>query len=312
MFQGFVCHITGAPVGPEECLACSLAGGLQDAESGQWCPFTPPIVRGLIASNQPRGLVGYSATELIGCPRKVILREQEDYWVEPGQAYWAFRGQLAHSIVELTHQDPGVILEERYYTDLDGMVLTGQVDLLYTQRQHLVDYKTTKRVPQPRKRYSCPECGTLLRETPYNYRRGTKVTCPECKVTHNSNDLTPQVTPPRPYDGHIQQLNVYRWLLAKNGLPVATAEIVYLDMSEPLRLPVPLADPEITEAMLRERLDGLLERGPDGLPPGVWDDEEETWQCDYCTVAAQCAAARLSVQPETEAAAAEAEAILDY
>lgn len=305
MFKGFVCHITGAPVAPEECLACSLAGGLQDAESGQWCPFTPPIVRGISASNQPRGLLAYSATELLGCPRKVILREQEDFWVKPAQAYWAFRGHLAHGIVELGHHDPGVILEERYYGDLDGQLLTGQVDLLYTARRHLVDYKTTKQVPQNLKRYVCPDCGSLLRETQWAYKKGSSVTCGACGAVHNANDLHAQAVPPRPYTGHTQQLNIYRWLLAQNDIPVDTAEIVYLDMSEPLRLPVPLWDLTATEDFLRARIAALQARDANDLPAGIWDDPEEEWQCRYCPTTAACRAYRdaaeqaLHAEPET-------------
>ena len=312
MFKGFSCHITGAPMTPEECLACSLAGGLQDSVSGQWCPFTPPIVRGLIESNAPRGLLAYSATELLGCPRKVILREQEDYWVKPSQAYWAFRGKLAHSIVELGHQDADVVLEERYYADLAGMVITGQVDLLYTARRHLVDYKTTKQVPGPRKRDTCPDCGSLLRETPYAYKKGSSVTCGACGAVHAANDLQAQITPPQPYAGHVQQLNVYRWLLAENDIQVDTAEVVYLDMSEPLRLPVPLWDLYDTEALLRQRVTALQERGPDGLPAGVWADAEEAWQCNYCPVRAECHAYR---EPALAGATATMEPtadILDY
>jgi len=291
-FKGFICHVTGLTVTPEECLSCSLAGGLQDSESGQWCPFTPPIVRGLIESNVPRGLLAYSATELLGCPRKVVLREQEDFWVKPNQAYWAFRGKLAHSIVELGHQDPDVVLEERFYADLAGMVVTGQVDLLYTAKRHLVDYKTTKQVPQNLKRYTCPACGSLLRETQWAYKKGSTVQCGACGAVHNANDLQAQVTPPHPYDGHVQQLNIYRWLLAQNNIPVATAEVIYLDMSEPLRLPVPLWDLRDTEDFLFDRLRAIQERGLDGLPEGVWGNPDEEWQCNYCPVKAVCIAYR--------------------
>ncbi len=313
MFKGFMCHITDIPVTPEECLACSLAGGFQDAGSGQWCPFTPPIVRGLTASNAPRGLLAYSVTELLGCPRKAVLREQADFWVKPSQAYWAFRGKLAHAIVELGHQDPGVILEERYYADLDGMMITGQVDLLYTARRHLVDYKTTKQAPQDLKRYVCPACGSVLRETPWAYKKGTSVTCKECGAVHNANALQAQSVPPKPYAGHVQQLNVYRWLLTQNHIPVETAEIVYLDMSEALRLPVPLWPLTDTETVLRERLAALQARGADGLPAGVQDDAEENWQCRFCPVATQCAAyAVLAAQNQNNSEPVEPVEVIDY
>ncbi len=287
--QGFICHVTGDRVAPETCLTCSQAGGLE-AEDGLFCPFAPPIIKGLIESNQPRDLMGYSATELAGCPRGVILKEREAYHVKPAQAYWAFRGQLAHGIVERAERDHAqVIVEQRYFATLNGILLTGQPDVVYTDRGLLVDYKTTKQVPQTRKQYTCPECGTGLRCTQWQARKGSKLDCEPCERTYRAGDeLEPTVLPPVPYDGHSQQLNIYRWLLAQNGIEVDAAEVVYLSMAEVLRLPVPLWEFAYTETVMQQGLDGLLEAGPDGLPSGVQDDPGRNWECRYCPVFGAC------------------------
>ncbi len=300
MFKGFLCHVTGAPCAPDECLACSLTGG-RIAANGLPCPFTPPILRGIIAANQPRELLGYSATEISGCLRKARLQEQADYYLAPGQAYWAFRGQLAHALLEQAHTgDPGVILEKRFYADIDGLLFTGQVDLFYLERRLLVDYKTTREVPKPTKRYEC-SCGALLREG-RTFRKGTSVACPVCGLEWPVEALKPTILPPQPHLSHVRQLNLYAWLLAQNGLEVAKAELVYLDMSEPLRLPVELWPLEETERYLKERLALLHSPGPDGLPAGIQEDSEENWLCRYCPVAAICLANRQAAEnPEFNA-----------
>jgi len=289
-FQGFICHITHEALSPEACLACAQAGGAANGET--LCPFTPPLIRGLIRSNQPRGLLAYSATELTGCPRKTLLKEHVPYWLDPAKAYWAFRGQLAHAILEQESDQTHALLEQRFYAQVSDWLITGQPDVVYPDTRKLVDYKTTKQVPQPRKCYTCPDCAHVIRENPWAARKGTALTCFQCGWTGQAGtDIQPSETPPVPYAGHIQQVNVYAWLLAQNGIAVETAEILYLDMSTPLRLPAPLWEPEDTLALIQEGLARLTTTGPDGLPYGVQDDAEANWECRYCPVTAQCARA---------------------
>jgi hypothetical protein len=79
-FKGFICESNKEKVTPDACLACSLQGGLPG------CHFTPPVVRGIIANSTPRNLRGGpSVTELLGCPRKLILGRRVDYWEKPSR-----------------------------------------------------------------------------------------------------------------------------------------------------------------------------------------------------------------------------------
>lgn len=300
MFQGFVCHITHQRVSPDECLACSLAGGKKNG-GVELCPFTPPVVRGLIESNEPRGLMAWSVTELLGCPRKVILKQQVDYWLKPSQAYWAFRGRLAHSIVEAGHHDPGVIAETRFYAEVDGELVTGQPDIIYAERRHLVDYKTTRQAPQAWKVYTCRECGCIIREGTYKPRKGTSLTCKECLTVYDQPDDILQVQTRRPFSSHAIQLSCYRYLVMQGWpdgkvadalqryqpLQIDTAELVYMDMSELVRVPVELWDLEDTELQLSVALQTLA-HGHEDLPAGVYDDPERKWECDYCCVSQNC------------------------
>lgn len=284
-FQGFICELDGSKVSPDECLACSY-DRLVGAKNH--CPFTPPIIRGIIESNQDRELRGYSATELIGCHLRVVLRDKVDYWVKPSQAYWAFRGTLAHHIVEGFHNG-GQIVERRFYAELGGMLITGQPDVVYPEEKLVVDYKTTKSVPKPVKRYTCPSCGAVIRENQWYARNGSTLTCDECGEAYKAkSEIKAEVLDPQPYDTHVAQLNVYAWLLSKDGIDVDTAQIVYLDMSEPKVLQVELWGVRDTEAFLNAKVAEMYDRNGNGLPDGLWDDSGENWRCRYCAVAAQC------------------------
>ena len=290
-FKGFVCELNDNRVSPEACLACSHE---RQVTGRNTCHFPPPIIAGIVESNRPRDLMGYSATELIGCHRRVALKEQVDYWVKPSQAYWAFRGQLGHAIVE-SHSGNGhrVIAEERFYAEVAGMLITGKPDVIYPDDRLLVDYKTTKSVPKDRKRYACPECGAILRENQWNARAGTTLTC-DCGQSYRAGtELKPQILPPQPYDTHVQQLNVYAWLLAENDILVERAQVVYLDMSEPYPVPVELWPLRRTQTFIEERLTALMDRDPQtGLPVGVWDDADANWRCRYCEVLDACERSR--------------------
>ncbi len=315
MFQGFICYATGEEKTPADCLACSRAGGQLNAE-GSLCPFTPPLVKGLSESNLPRELPAYSATEVLGCLRQVVLRDQEPYYIQPARAYWAFRGKLAHGILEYAAQDePDVMLETRFYAELAGQLFTGQIDLFYPGRGHLVDYKTTKAVPESIKQYICPACQSVMRADRYRYRKGTKATCGACGAVHQANDLAPEILPPQPYSSHTAQLNAYAWLLAQAGYSVQTAEIVYLDMSEVLRVPVELWDLETTQAYLEARMQEFEILDLAGLPEGVQGNADEEWRCNYCPVFAACQRATQEAEALQHALtqrdlAAEAEAVL--
>ncbi len=289
MFRGFLCELDESKVLPADCLACSHT---RQAQGLNTCHFPPPVVRGIVESSQPRKLQGYSATELIGCHRKVVLQDRADYWVKLSQAYWLFRGHLGHAIVEQYHGD-GVIAEERFYAEVDGMLITGQPDVVYPDDRLLVDYKTTKSVPKGRKRYTCTDCGAVIRENKWKARRGTTLAC-ECGVCHEAGvDIEPESLPPQPYDAHVAQLNVYAWLLAENDVVVESAQVVYLDMSAPLPVAVELWPLARTESFVRRQLAALLERDPrTGMPSGVRDDPGDNWQCDYCAVREQCESLR--------------------
>ena len=280
-FKGFICEATGMQVAPSACCACALKG----AQPG--CNFTAPIIRGIIENSQDRKLNHLSVTELLGCPRKVVLRKEHDYWIKPSEAYWAFRGQIGHLAVEGYARGPGMVAEKRMEACVDGFTITGKPDVVYPDRRHLEDYKTCKRVPGTWKIYTCEECGTVIREGQWSVRRGQGLTCQACDHEYASKEVKGLLTesPPRPYGSHIAQVSMYRFILAQNGTRIDTAEIVYLDMSGVLRLRVDLWPLHATGQMAADRIRHLQ---ASWVPAGVYDDEEENWQCRYCPIVDVC------------------------
>jgi hypothetical protein len=280
-FTGFRCEAThpeSATVSAEHCLACARGGALPG------CALTAPVVKGILGGLRDDGF-GLTVTTLLDCPRKHRLRQSEPYTLKPSEAWWAYRGQLLHNVAaEYARDDPQAIAERRFSLLWNGVTISGQPDLVYVDRQHLVDFKTTKAVPRPVRVWLCPTTQREIGRSAFA-RRGRKPKCPECGEAHLAPDLQ-AVRPPRPYLRHVQQVSLYRLILWENGLEIHTAEIVYQDMRRQLRLPVELLSLAATQALLDARL--ALHQQPD-LPP-VLTAPKDLWECDYCPVRAACEA----------------------
>ena len=91
----------------------------------------------------------------------------------------------------------------------------------------------------------------------------------------------------KPYGGHSLQANIYRWLVVPN-YEINQLEIVYMDMSDVLRVPVEIMPERKLLSWLWPRVRKLrtaLDGGP--LPPRV--GPEGLWQCKgYCSFTKQC------------------------
>jgi len=110
------------------------------------CPFVYPILQGMV--NGIRGEVeGISVTSLLTCLRKVVLEKRHDVYVDPKQLFYAFRGQMFHAIAALAQPD-GCVVEQRFSRPIAGLTISGQPDLIWPQHRLLIDFKTTRRVPQ--------------------------------------------------------------------------------------------------------------------------------------------------------------------
>ena len=280
-FQNFICEATGEPTPPQTCLACARNGALPG------CPMTAPVVKGILANMRPDDF-GVTITTLLGCPRKFQLKQEWDYNLRPSEMWWAYRGQLMHDVsARYAQDDPNAIVEQRYSVMVEAPqglnIISGQPDLVYLDRRHILDFKTIKAVPGPWRVYTCPETGTVIREGPYACR--TKmIACPHCFEGEHLTRQVVQECPPRAKKAHVQQVSLYRLVLAEHGIQVDTAEIVYMDMREQLRIPVELLPLDEAWKLIEQRL-ALFTTG---LLPDILRDPDEVWECEYCPVRGVC------------------------
>jgi hypothetical protein len=279
-FEQFICEITSEPVPPQDCLACARNGALLG------CAMTAPVVKGILANLRPDDF-GITATTLIGCPRKFLLKQKWGYNLRPSEMWWAYRGQLMHNIAaQYAADDPDALAEERFsiLVNAPGLdIISGQPDLVYLDRKHLVDYKTTKAVPGPWRLYTCSETGMIIRQGPFAWR--TKMlSCPYCFEGEHVARQILQEGPPRARKGHIQQVSLYRLMLAEHGIQVDTAEIVYMDMREQLRVQVELLSLDDAWLLVEQRL-ALFTAGE---LPDILRDSDDFWECDFCCVRGVC------------------------
>lgn len=109
--------------------------------------LAPEIVKALTKDRynpdaEPLG--DYSATKICNPIQQTILKQR--YAKELKQQdvidnFWAFIGSIAHKVLE-EHGTDGSLIEKRFYMDIQGKTLSGQVD--HYKDGVITDYKSTK------------------------------------------------------------------------------------------------------------------------------------------------------------------------
>jgi CRISPR/Cas system-associated exonuclease Cas4 (RecB family) len=250
--------------------------------------MTAPVVKGILDGLRPDDF-GMTVSTLLSCPRKVQLMQEWPYYLKPSESWWAYRGQLMHGVAfEYAKHDPLAFAEARFSMLVDtpdggSLKVSGQPDLVMVDRFHLVDFKTTKRTPRPWLTFTCPETGKLIREGQWA-GRGKTIACPHCESGGHPKKEVKSEGPPRAYDRHVKQISLYRLLLAENGIEVSSAEIVYQDMSEQVRIPIQMMPLSETRTLL-EFL--VAEHTQEDLP-GIIIDPDKAWECDWCASRDKC------------------------
>lgn len=123
----------------EECIACA------ETTSNE-CHFTAPIIKAM-ADRERVERKGITVTQLSGCLRESYLSYKYDHYVDLEQLYFAFRGELAHLVIE-RYQEKDAIAEKRFYREFNGIKISGQPDIVIPQKKLIRDYKTAKEVPR--------------------------------------------------------------------------------------------------------------------------------------------------------------------
>lgn len=111
-----------------------------------------PIARAveIINGKYDRGECDFTTTELTGPPRIRALRKKADLddltlEVDVEDLIYAMTGSATHLILEeLAKEDERYLAEQRFYTNFDGHVISGQIDLFDHKTGKLTDWKQTK------------------------------------------------------------------------------------------------------------------------------------------------------------------------
>lgn len=295
---GFICEITDQPISFNDCLDCAIKGA-------PGCSLVPAVVQAAIKSLrdpdysdklafQAGADVGFSVTEILGCPRQTLLKAQNEYYEKPTALYRMNRGTGYHAMLSAATES-GFISEEtlkwRFTYRGKSVLLVGTPDLIeWTPKGvYITDYKVTGKAPFGRKAMRCPHCANdLIKDGAKDYY------CQSCKVQVKNRHAERVYVPAQARSSHIMQVNLYALLIEKNlaelqkRIPHANAkfaggQIVYLPDDKPVRCEVGL-DRDAAMAFLKKRLADLLS---DDLP-GVIDEVEDLWRCDYCPVRSIC------------------------
>ncbi|MFC1885589.1 hypothetical protein ACFLZM_00815 [Thermodesulfobacteriota bacterium] len=141
MMQGFICERTHEPIPFNDCLECAKSRINRKLD----CPFDEATIAGMIFHQKNK--TDISVTMISGCHRGVFIQRHYDFYVYPSQLYWAFRGQIAHKIMEESDLHDDAVVEKRFVKKWDGIEISGTPDIIIPGQKVLKDYKTTKQVP---------------------------------------------------------------------------------------------------------------------------------------------------------------------
>lgn len=100
-----------------------------------------PLVDLIINDDYSKGDADYSITELLDSPR--IRRLTEKHWdeitIDVSDRLFALYGKLIHKLLEQAERT--ALSEKRYFMEVDGVKISGQVDRLVLWKGILQDYK---------------------------------------------------------------------------------------------------------------------------------------------------------------------------
>lgn len=83
-----------------------------------------------------KGDADFSVTEIVGSPLERVLRERhkDEMEIDVDRLMFMFFGSMAHAVVERAMMDYIVAKEHRMFVKHDGVMISGQLDVLYRER----------------------------------------------------------------------------------------------------------------------------------------------------------------------------------
>ncbi len=140
--QGFISEYDGREVSFDDYIDAAKKG----EEPGS---LPVPVLEGIknMILDQEKVNGGVRVTSLLGCIRQLYFEETIGTgYVKPSSFYPAFRGIMAHKIME-DFKIPGAVDEKRFTREWKGVKITGRPDRIVPSEKAIDDYKTTERVP---------------------------------------------------------------------------------------------------------------------------------------------------------------------
>lgn len=100
------------------------------------------VLNALRNEKYDRGDAEYSVTQLIAPAWQAKLKREHDYKEDASELIYSLLGRSVHAVIEsAADSSGGVMVERRFYTEIDGTRISGQVDLI--EGDTLTDFKVT-------------------------------------------------------------------------------------------------------------------------------------------------------------------------
>jgi hypothetical protein len=86
-----------------------------------------------------KGDADFSVTEIIGSPLERVLKERhkDEMQIDVDRLMFMFFGTMAHAVAEKATMDYIIETEHRMFIKHDGMMISGQLDVLYKERGNI-------------------------------------------------------------------------------------------------------------------------------------------------------------------------------
>lgn len=268
------------------------------------CMLTPQILEQMREENQELPDDTFTPTRLLDCPRKTMLKQKADWYIDIDRAYSALRGTLMHARLELLPQAPGSLgeireirLETEVETKYGPQLVKGKSDLIVVRGVEEPESSVLLTV--------LSEANETMRIKVVDYKSKTSI----------DHDMV------RPYRSHQRQVNMYGWLatralpqaLGRPGLKVEVSEleIFYAGTNKPRRFtsagplvtkgkrisvkplkyedlilePIVVYSPDVIERWVVGRVEAMIE-AREYLPPPLTGEDAEI--CQWCPVRQYC------------------------
>jgi CRISPR/Cas system-associated exonuclease Cas4 (RecB family) len=243
---------SGKPVAFADALAISEA-------EGSWSNIPHEVlslIEQQVTKERPDGI---TVTQLLGCPRKVFLEKENDYYQTPMDNWPALRGTIVHAMLE-QQGGGGASVEVRYEKEHRGVVISGQPDNVRVigsgKKRLLRDWKSTNNLPKYDSVYSSHRLQVNL----YRWLMDLDPRFTEIEVVYISMD-------------GVKAIPLKRGGTSRYGRAIADE----------------LMSNEQVEEYLDKRLFTLYAQSEAQKPLAYHNvDEEDLWNCNYCPVKNVC------------------------